>query len=786
MQPNFYLNTNSKLETKLSEEQFLTELFERSDRAEMQKYYQEVLEKYSPLFDRYAGKKRPVFEFTSDPNVPTAYFAVDEKGGNPHIKVGLDFFIKNKLSAGQAVWVLMHELTHFTDYASDRKEYIGQFANAKKLGTEMADRLAEYYRNKSSHAIDASTGAAKPKELTPSQMDSLKRQISKMYSSGYYNIINDIYVNHNVATTIEYTHDKNLNPNTKQNEVAGIYKGILFKDRDFSAMPEFYQYLYFLLRGENVSEGMRVTEGVYEALAKDYELQYKKNDRRRGIEVAAKKVLNTKELIDTFLNPNSVEQFEGDIKEVRVNNQKDTSLKYRSEYVDRTLQPTFSELLFNDLKNKLDDLDQKEKENAEGESGEPIDVLGDFLDDILDKMEECSPDFIPDNVMDQFAEWKESDDVREAKENAKKAAQDNKAKEDAKRNAAQENGEKVEQGEKAKEEAKQKALEDSVKNFAKQNNIAENVANRVVEARRDVAKYVDSLSELWKSIITGSGSESEINISGEYKTGSEVNVDAFVRQFDKVINREFEKLRIMKRAEHDEKPNDRPERIEVSLVVDQSLSMGSSSSSKNKIVERVVTLLQVSLDKFNQYLVNVKDKSKSQLHADAEVIAFGSTATQIASFRYKGSGVEGVESDLNSGKKGMQNFKTIDSIGNNMGNTYDDTALDKVIEGLSPDIREKIQTGKVLKIVFEITDGVSSDGIATKERIEKLVTEGVLVFAFQIGKVNEEERVIFEETWNTNQDKMQRGYVVGESFAILPEMIAKMLENFLGEVKIYE
>lgn len=62
----------------------------------------------------------------------------------------------------------------------------------------------------------------------------------------------------------------------------------------------------------------------------------------------------------------------------------------------------------------------------------------------------------------------------------------------------------------------------------------------------------------------------------------------------------------------------------------------------------------------------------------------------------------------------------------------------------------------------------------------------MLVFAFQIGTVNEKERGIFEETWNASPDGVQRGYVVGENFAKLPEIIAGMLENFLGDVKIYE
>lgn len=837
--PQANIKQNKTLTPQELESIALSEMYKRNDVSEIQKYYQEVLEKATPLFDSYAGKKRLKFEFISDPSVTTAYFGVNQKGGNPEIKVGLEFFIKNKLSAEQAVWVLMHELTHFTDYAGDRLTYMGQFENAKVLGVNMTDRLAEYFKTKSEEAGEG-------KELTPAQKKSLANKISKIYSSGYYNIINDIYVNQNVATTTEYTHDKNKNQNSKQGEVSKLYSEILFKERDFSAMPEFYQYLYFMLRGENVPEGMRVTEGAQAALAKDYEVNFKKYDNRRGFAVPIKKIMGTQEIINTFLNPNSIEQFEGDEKEVRINNQKDKSLKYRSEYVDSALLPTFSDLLFNDLKDKLDELEKQQQENkdkekggegnekedgeqgeedgggngdeekgesedgkgknesegGEGEKGEkgndPADGLGDFLDDILDKMEEGSPDFIPDEVLDQYAEWKEGDDKKESEEKAKKEIEDKKAKEDKDKADAKEKEKAKEEAQEKAEQNKQKQLEDAIKNFAEKNNISEDTAERVAAARKDVAPYIDKLNELWKRIALQQGSEATSSVEGEYRTGSEVNVDAFIRQFDRVINSEFEKLRIMKRVEHEEKPSDRPERIEVSLILDQSGSMGDKrtvgskviydghKTIKNKIAERVATMLLVSLDNFNQWLAHVREQSKSKLHVDTEVIAFGDDSENITNFRYTDSGIDGVESDMNSGQKGVSNYKAVESVGIDMGYTYDHTALDAVLKNVKGEVKEKISAGKIMKIAFEITDGVSSDSTKTKDRIQKLKDAGVLVFAFQIGDVDEDDVEAFEDTWNTNADGVQRGYVVGENYAKLPEMIAKMLEEFLGEVKVYE
>lgn len=740
------------------EAEFLAEMFMRNDRLEMQKYYQDVLDAAEKDFDNYAGKKRPRFEFTSDPNCKTAYFSTDPKGGNPEIKVGLEFFVKNKLSAEQAVWVLMHELTHFTDYAADRSEYMGQFEKAEKLGVDMADKIVEYRKQ---NEMD---------EMPETQKKMLSSKIGKIYSSIYYNITNDIYVNHNVATTEKYSHDKLKNKNSKQAEVGKLYKDILFPGRDFSVMPEYYQYMYFLLRGENVSEGMRVTEGAEVALAKDYEVNYKKYDKRRGFPVTVKKVMNAESLIKTFLNPNSEEQFEGDTLETRNFNKKDTSLKYRSKYIDETLLLTFSDLLFEDLKDKVDNTPD-------------IDDILKMLQDILDKAGESSPDFVPDEVLGEYADWKEKSDKKDEEEKVKQEQEEKDKKEkrsDDKK--AKPNEPKVPS--KTPEEVRDKAMKKGVEDFAENNNINPDVAQRVYEAMRDTDPYIQKLNELWRRITASQGSETTHSVKGRYKTGIDVNVDAVVDQIADIVARDMDKLHIMHKVERKENPVDRPERIEVSLVIDQS---GSMDEKKNIIVERVLTMLNVSMDNFNQFLMHVRGQSKSKLHVDTEVIAFGDNAKVISPFRYINSGVDGVTSDINSGQKGIVNYKSLESVGVEMGYTYDNTALEEVEKRLvSGEVKEKIVSGKIMKIVFEITDGGSSDQGKAKEIVDSLAKQGVLVYAFQIGEVGYGEENTFNSVWNTGGDGVKRGFVLGDDYGKLPEVMTQMLEEFLGEVKIYE
>jgi hypothetical protein len=787
----------------------LDRLFERGDRVEMQKYYQQVLEKADTIFDIYAGKKRPRFEFTSDPKVTTAVFAVQRDGSNPQIKVGLDFFIKNKLSSEQAVWVLMHELTHFTDYARNKKAYMGQFENAEKLGIDMSDRLAQYYADSQNNRKDDTQNdgqSVEKKELTSRQKSVLADEISKIYSEGYYNIMNDIYVNHNVATTPEYTHDIKINPKTKQGQVSDLYKKVLFIEKDFSQMPEFYQYLYFLLRGENVDEGMRITEKTQAALSKDYKIKYKKYEPRRGFEVNVEKDINTEEIINTFLNPNSADALNGDTtspvyeaNKYTGKKVKDTDLKYRSSYIDQTLLLTFSELLFDDLKDKIGDMT----------SETDFDKLMDWLKDILGKMEKSSLDFMTGagDVLDRYSDWKEGDDKIEAAKEGAKNKKDKALQDKADEKVVQD---KIDKEKKEKEDIdknRDEAMADIARKFAEKNNIAKDIVERVIAAEKDTREYIEKLLQVFRRIVLDNQNEMVTDYSDKvYRDGQQFSVGDFVRNMPKIIDGNIGEVELFKRLQKVDNPSDRPERIEVSLVIDQSGSMGNerlspdgkyilydgNKSEKNKVVERVVFMLNTALDKFNDLLADNRQKTRSKLHTDTEVIAYGNSAKHISKFRYADTGIEGVEDDLSSGKKGILNYKSFESIGVQMGSTYSHTAFDLVQTSIDDESREKLENKKILKIVIEITDGGSSNAVVAKEKIEKLQAEGCVVFAFQIEKVDADEKKTFENIWNTDNggvalsDTEKRGFVVGEDFSKLPEMVAMALAKYIGQVQIYE
>jgi ribosomal protein L19E len=94
-----------------------------------------------------------------------------------------------------------------------------------------------------------------------------------------------------------------------------------------------------------------------------------------------------------------------------------------------------------------------------------------------------------------------------------------------------------------------------------------------------------------------------------------------------------------------------------------------------------------------------------------------------------------------------------------------------------------IKSGKIMDIVLEITDGGSSDRDAAKTAVDELIEKKVIVRAFQIGKVNSNEREAFESVWNRGRER-GRGERVGVNISALIPAITKALKEYLGDVSI--
>jgi hypothetical protein len=669
--------------------------------------YQHHLESKSSTFKRYAGKHAPSFTFSTDGRVKTAVFQVDRSGTSPEVIIGLDFFVENNLSLRQAEWVMMHELTHFKDFDSDPKSYLNNFEKATTLGRELTDRLAVAYREKYGE------------DLPESRKASFAQRLGEMYSSGYFNVIDDIWVNHTVEGEPDFAKG-----GEGDGEREMLYKKVLSPSNNLSYQDfESYQFLYAMLRGENVDEGFRLTESAEKALRKDYKIMGS--------------VIDTKDILDIYLNPQKKDKRLG---------VKATDTKTRHQMLSITLLPTYTELLFNDMMRVLDVYHD-----------DPMKDIDKELDDIIKLFGKMFPDFIPHKVIEAWGKHSKEAEGREVdKEGAK-----NRERADPKKVA-------------------QEKIDKHAKDWREENNIDEDLHNHSKDVERDIAPHIASLDELWRSIATGVALERRKSSGGLYKTGKQVNLPAFVRGFPRVIQGQVDRLQVMERSEMVEQSVNKPERVEVTLILDRSGSMfwdgeqnKGMNSSKNKAIERVTLLVMKSLERFNQFIDSTREETKTKLFADTEVILYGTHARVKKPFRKNAS----------LGKDRVEQYSVMASLGDNYSGNNEEEALSLINNATTGEIEGHIAEKKLLKIAFLITDGGTNPSPEILAQISELEKKGVHVHAIQIGDVGEDEIELFTKTWNTDRP-VPLGYCIGNDLSQLAPVVTKMLEEELSDVEI--
>ncbi len=324
------------------------------------------------------------------------------------------------------------------------------------------------------------------------------------------------------------------------------------------------------------------------------------------------------------------------------------------------------------------------------------------------------------------------------------------------------------------EERAKKDYEKLKKAFDKKHNINKKTREIYDKISAKIIPYRKEMRQFWKKLI-GKGMELLRKKKSKQKRGSSINVDDFIRELpdiqEKIRSRKTVKPKIYERFISEMVPGNQPERIEISIVADMSASM---DKRKIKALQEAIALLLLSLKDFNDYLDQVRKKTKTKLVADSEVYVFGTSFYKAKQF----------DKDLRRQGKNREAaiIKAFDYLQNTIGTTNDAAVLSDILSKVNFEVEQKIKKGKLKKIVFEITDGVPDNINETKERIDKLLDKGVLVIGFKVGE-NERERVIFDEIWNKEREE-KLGIYLGDKIEKLPQELLKVLKIKLKNVRI--
>jgi len=423
---------------------------------------------------------------------------------------------------------------------------------------------------------------------------------------------------------------------------------------------------------------------------------------------------------------------------------RDTKAGQRYFVLQNTLEPIFEKLLMKDL----DDWEPEKPPEGKGK-GKPQDGEGSAnpFDQDYQEYEQNNPDQMNEQDVKDWLDKHQADKKKQKEQEAKKEEEESKSAED-----------------KAKE-----AQEKMDKEWCEKHNLDYGTLRQFRKIEAEVEPYLAELSRLWQRIIFGSTKKIERGIEGYYKTGVELDIPRVIEEWPKIAKGGLEKTRVMKRMTQKEVLIRKPELIRVRLIGDMS---GSMDEEKKHILQQCFVLMLSSLREFNTYLNLTRSQTKSKLEVDTEAWIFGDDAKRIKRLR----------SESGDNDEQIEIVKIFKQLRNTIGMTYDDKPLKAVLDSLLPEDKEKIKEGKIMEILFEITDGGSSNKAEAKKAVNSLVEAGVITRAFQIGSVDEDEKEIFDEVWNRGEEKL--GERLGTKIKNLLPAMTELLKKYLNNVRL--
>jgi len=720
------------------------EVFKQTDDADFEHYKkscEDFVNNHKRLFNSFAEDISIKFEMGD------AFFIDYERG---YISLDSKWFFEKGYNKEQILWATFHELAHFRDLIQDKEGVVDGFEYIK----EKAGALAE------------SSG--------------MNEQLAYNTYHTLFNCLDDIYVNRVVSRQASfYEADRQGGKQVEQ-----LYKEKLFKDNDFAkehdranALPHHLQFAYYLLRKAMLpQEEVKISDEV-------------KNALQTRIEVDTKSY-TPEELIRSFMVPGR---------------SKDSKATIRHEYLKKYLEPLYEELIRKDLEegdNKdpqsSDQSNQGDGEDSRSESqpsdtgengpqadsrepgtqGQPTQQRGDKDQGESDENKSAShpqqnqSDSAGNEQKRMFEKW--SNIHNEFASNSPDQIEQEQIEKFIEQEQSKNEERKVEKS-KSKSEKESTDIQTSAdKMWAEKNEIRDrdiyHELQKLREIEESIIPHLNSLTELWQSIVAGRSSEFISTKDTLHTSGQELNIDSVIENMGSIYAGQSTP-RIYEKNIVKERSVNKPELIRVRLIVDKSGSM--DEEVKQKVLQQVLVLVLRSIQQFNEMLDLTRSSTGSKLRAETQVLGFSDTLTELKK----------LESELDEDKEPtLEVLNVLQQSGAENGGTYDDLALDHVLNNQDDSNKQKIDNGKILDILFEITDGGSSRAEESKKAVSKMEEVGIHANAFQIGEVGAGEKETFNEVWNNSGIK--RGLVIGTDIEKLVPAVAEALKKYLHDVKV--
>lgn len=736
---------------------FATNHIEKSSATEL------TLEEYKKQGEDFVNSHKRLFSsFAEDVSLKFRMadkFQIDYENGI--VQLDSNWFFDRGYNKEQILWAVFHELSHFRDFANDKTGLLDSFTYIKGK----AEKLTE------------ETG------MDPGLA-------YKTYHT-LFNCLDDIYVNKTVSRRASYFETKRQGGKHVEN----LYKEKLFKDTDFTKtdedgeplvkIPHHLQFAFYLLRKAMLpNQDIVVSDEVRGALDNKFLV----GDKEHTVE----------SLINAYMVPSK---------------SKDTKASARHSYLKTYIEPIYEALIQKDLQEKSENENNEQNNQNSGPGEQSSGPQEGEKDGNKTNQSESGPEKGKqgENSSQTKSEPKESQDGESTSNSTEPSpAETNEGDQASTKNEQQEQKFKdwadihsefeskspdqlseddikkfTEYREEKKEEQKIKETEPKSpqsertvqvnldKNWAEENKTEGRDLLKELQSLREIEDsimpYLDSLTELWQNIIAGKSIGIDYVKDRFHSSGPELNIDSVVDNMGAIYAHQSAP-RIYDKVVTKETIIEKPEIIRIRLVADKSGSM--ENEIKQRVLAQTLVLILRSLQQFNEMLNLTRGSTGSKLKVETQVLGFSDSLSIIKK----------LDSEAGEVDPTLEILNTLKRCRNERGSTYDDLALNHVTKNQSEIDVQRIKQGKILDILFEITDGGSSNQESSKKAVTDLDITGIHTNAFQIGKVEESEKRAFNYVWNSGENK--KGLVVGEDIEKLLPAITEALRRYLANVQL--
>ena len=677
-------------------------------------------------------------------------FMIDYESGTVHLDG--NWFHERNFTNDQILWACLHELSHFIDLTGDPKGMEEQHESLK----ERAKKKAELFSARLSDIIDLSdpeVAAAferisQPEGTQPDAVSQIEYHFFSIFHR-FYNALDDVYVNN----IVERRAPRFQRGREGGSEVTRLYNETLFPGSDYTAYSRHAQFDNTILRSHMLpDEEVTVSPEVEAALGK----RFRVGDREYSV----------KDLMSAFYMPRTG---------------KNTKVSERARVMKKTLDPVFEQLLDQDVEDWLNELKQtieekkKDQKKQEGKSEHGEKDEGDKSGLSGPKTggedEPGVPELLP---------FKYEGDKRAA--NSIDQISDDDTNEVVQRIIAKKNEPLPEpltpEEVAAVFDAQQKKnwLDRAANSEDERARLAEGL-KKMEQIEREIAPYLDELSEFWRGLSHGSTRGMDRARVGHFKTGDALDIPQVIRNYPEIAKGNVETTRNFERFEHSMTVVEKPEVMRVRIAGDTSSSMFEKMDErmrpipegKRKIesLKKALVLILRSLDEFSRYLEMNRSRLKINTAVESEAYMFGSGVQKVKSLH--------PESEVDQQKEIINSL--IES-GVPRGGTADYLCMHQIMEELTDLDKQLLEKKKILDMVIVITDGASNSPTTMKQYIDDMNALGMVVRGLQVGDASSYEQEAFEKTWGEN------GEILGEDLGRLLPAVVRLFREYFKEVKL--